>query len=83
MVRPATALAHIGPGSSRYAHGSFRRKISRIKATMRPVRVFPLLKAPLIMEHTREEGRAQLIKISMILSSVLSILAFTLARVPW
>ena len=59
------------------------KKNSSPKATLHPDRVFPLLKAPLTMEHTREEGRAQLIKISMILSSVLSILAFTLARIPW
>ncbi len=35
------------------------------------------------MERTREEDRSQLIKVSMVLFSVLAVLSFSLARVPW
>jgi hypothetical protein len=35
------------------------------------------------MERTREEDRSQLIKVSMVLFSVLAILSFSLASVPW
>jgi hypothetical protein len=35
------------------------------------------------MERIREADRTQVIRLSMILGSVLSILSFTLARVPW
>ncbi|MDQ3100477.1 MAG: hypothetical protein M3R08_03750 [Bacteroidota bacterium] len=38
---------------------------------------------PLTMEQIREEGRSQLIRVSMILCSVLAILSFSLAKVPW
>jgi hypothetical protein len=35
------------------------------------------------MERTRPAERSQLIRVSMLLFSVLAIVSFTLARIPW
>src|SRR5690606_1376468 len=38
---------------------------------------------PLTMDRIREGDRSQLIKVSMVLFSVLAVLSFSLAQVPW
>ncbi len=35
------------------------------------------------MERTRQAERSQLIRVSMLLFSVLAIVSFALARIPW
>lgn len=55
----------------------------RSAATFRRSSVIRILLATAHMDRTRQADRSQLIRTSMLVFSVLAILSFTLARVPW
>jgi hypothetical protein len=63
-----------------------QRRYKKINVTGNHVqfqRLFIAPKTHYTMERIREEDRSQLIKVSMVLFSVLAVLSFTLAKVPW